>query len=263
LDEREQSVFKDGMDAGNLYINRTTTGAIVARQPFGGRKGSCFGPGAKAGGPNYILQFVHVATDGDRAVDERVPADLPGDVGIISQALRRAAGLSKGGSWEKITGDYQAAWDSHFSKEHQFVEVRGEDNLFRYQPLRSVGIIVGKNAERTDVGLAIVAALIAGVPFTLYLTPEKAIQRSTFESVLGSLRLSRFSELEPDKHSRLRCIGVQSSRLSELRERVEPELYIDTTCPAEAGRVELLKWCREQSVCVEFHRYGNLGLRED
>jgi RHH-type transcriptional regulator, proline utilization regulon repressor / proline dehydrogenase / delta 1-pyrroline-5-carboxylate dehydrogenase len=41
---------------GNLYINRTITGAIVARQPFGGFKLS--GVGSKAGGPDYLLQFL-------------------------------------------------------------------------------------------------------------------------------------------------------------------------------------------------------------
>ena len=43
-------------EVGNLYINRTTTGAIVARQPFGGFKLS--GVGSKAGGPDYLLQFL-------------------------------------------------------------------------------------------------------------------------------------------------------------------------------------------------------------
>ncbi len=41
---------------GNLYVNRTITGAMVARQPFGG---NCLsGTGGKAGGPDYLLQFV-------------------------------------------------------------------------------------------------------------------------------------------------------------------------------------------------------------
>jgi RHH-type proline utilization regulon transcriptional repressor/proline dehydrogenase/delta 1-pyrroline-5-carboxylate dehydrogenase len=43
-------------EVGNLYINRTITGAIVARQPFGGFKLS--GVGSKAGGPDYLLQFL-------------------------------------------------------------------------------------------------------------------------------------------------------------------------------------------------------------
>jgi RHH-type transcriptional regulator, proline utilization regulon repressor / proline dehydrogenase / delta 1-pyrroline-5-carboxylate dehydrogenase len=41
---------------GNLYVNRPITGAMVARQPFGGNRLS--GTGTKAGGPAYVLQFV-------------------------------------------------------------------------------------------------------------------------------------------------------------------------------------------------------------
>ncbi len=41
---------------GNLYLNRGITGALVGRQPFGGFKMS--GIGSKAGGPDYLLQFV-------------------------------------------------------------------------------------------------------------------------------------------------------------------------------------------------------------
>ena len=41
---------------GNMYVNRGTTGAMVGRQPFGGNRMS--GTGSKAGGPEYLLQFV-------------------------------------------------------------------------------------------------------------------------------------------------------------------------------------------------------------
>ncbi|MFP4101212.1 L-glutamate gamma-semialdehyde dehydrogenase [Coleofasciculus sp.] len=47
-------------EVGNLYINRTITGAIVSRQPFGGFKLS--GVGSKAGGPDYLLQFLEPRT---------------------------------------------------------------------------------------------------------------------------------------------------------------------------------------------------------
>ena len=45
---------------GNLYINRGITGAVVERQPFGGLKLS--GIGSKAGGPDYLLQFLEPRT---------------------------------------------------------------------------------------------------------------------------------------------------------------------------------------------------------
>ncbi|CAN5231150.1 proline dehydrogenase family protein [soil metagenome] len=44
------------LQAGNVYVNRATTGAVVGRQPFGGFALS--GVGSKAGGPDYLLQFV-------------------------------------------------------------------------------------------------------------------------------------------------------------------------------------------------------------
>jgi RHH-type proline utilization regulon transcriptional repressor/proline dehydrogenase/delta 1-pyrroline-5-carboxylate dehydrogenase len=45
---------------GNLYLNRGTTGAVVGRQPFGGLKSS--GAGWKAGGPDYVKQFLESRT---------------------------------------------------------------------------------------------------------------------------------------------------------------------------------------------------------
>ena len=57
LDPAEQRRWIDAVEAGNLYLNRHTTGAIVGRQPFGGWKASSFGPTAKTGGPNYLLSL--------------------------------------------------------------------------------------------------------------------------------------------------------------------------------------------------------------
>jgi RHH-type proline utilization regulon transcriptional repressor/proline dehydrogenase/delta 1-pyrroline-5-carboxylate dehydrogenase len=50
--EKAQTSF----NVGNLYLNRGSTGALVERHPFGGFKMS--GVGSKAGGPDYLLQFM-------------------------------------------------------------------------------------------------------------------------------------------------------------------------------------------------------------
>ena len=47
---------KEHFEAGNLYINRGSTAALVDRHPFGGYKMS--GVGAKTGGPDYLVQFM-------------------------------------------------------------------------------------------------------------------------------------------------------------------------------------------------------------
>ena len=61
---------------GNLYINRSITGAVVERQPFGGLKLS--GIGSKAGGPDYLLQFLEPRTISENTLRHGfVPPELP------------------------------------------------------------------------------------------------------------------------------------------------------------------------------------------
>ena len=54
LDAGECETWIERIQAGNAYVNRGTTGAVVNRQPFGGWKRSAVGPTAKAGGENYV-----------------------------------------------------------------------------------------------------------------------------------------------------------------------------------------------------------------
>jgi RHH-type proline utilization regulon transcriptional repressor/proline dehydrogenase/delta 1-pyrroline-5-carboxylate dehydrogenase len=54
LDQGECEYWIENVEAGNLYVNRGVTGAIVNRQPFGGWKRSSVGATAKAGGSNYV-----------------------------------------------------------------------------------------------------------------------------------------------------------------------------------------------------------------
>ena len=64
LDQREQKQWKAGIRAGNLYINRGTTGAITLRQPFGAWKIRP-GPGRQDGiSRNYVAQFMNYAKIG-------------------------------------------------------------------------------------------------------------------------------------------------------------------------------------------------------
>jgi RHH-type proline utilization regulon transcriptional repressor/proline dehydrogenase/delta 1-pyrroline-5-carboxylate dehydrogenase len=53
---RHIAMAREEFRVGNLYINRNITGALVGRQPFGGFRFS--GIGSKAGGPDYLLQFL-------------------------------------------------------------------------------------------------------------------------------------------------------------------------------------------------------------
>jgi RHH-type proline utilization regulon transcriptional repressor/proline dehydrogenase/delta 1-pyrroline-5-carboxylate dehydrogenase len=58
LDYREQELWREEVRAGNLYINRVTTGAVVLRQPFGGMGKSAFGPGSRWADRTTVAQMM-------------------------------------------------------------------------------------------------------------------------------------------------------------------------------------------------------------
>jgi len=142
LDESEIAAWRERAEAGNLYINRAITGAIVQRQPFGGWKRSSIGPGAKAGGPNYVNLF--------RQWEDHAPLN----------AVQAAE-------------NYRAAWREHFAKEHDPSALRCESNVFRYRPGR--GVVLRLAAPDAAVeSAARAAAEICGVPLEISLSPEES-----------------------------------------------------------------------------------------
>ena len=64
---------KQRTPVGNLYVNRGITGAMVARQPFGGNRLS--GTGTKAGGPDYLLQFVEPRVVSENTMRHGIPVE--------------------------------------------------------------------------------------------------------------------------------------------------------------------------------------------
>jgi RHH-type proline utilization regulon transcriptional repressor/proline dehydrogenase/delta 1-pyrroline-5-carboxylate dehydrogenase len=58
---------------GNLYVNRGITGAMVGRQPFGGNRRS--GIGSKAGGPDYLIQFVEPRVVTENTMRHGIPVE--------------------------------------------------------------------------------------------------------------------------------------------------------------------------------------------
>ena len=136
LDKAEQAWWTEHVQAGNLYVNRPTTGAVVRRQPFGGWKRSSVGPGAKAGGPNYPLLFARFRDAGD----------------LVQIAAAEA--------------DYRLAWKEDFAIEHDPTGLRSEANVFRYRPCRGVILRLPANAGGW-MALARIAAEVTGVPLTI------------------------------------------------------------------------------------------------
>ena len=84
----------DGLAAGNVYVNRGTTGAVVGRQPFGGARQS--GSGFKSGGPDYLLQFADATVTTENTMRQGFSPDLLSPA-ADSAGGRRARRTSRGG----------------------------------------------------------------------------------------------------------------------------------------------------------------------
>ena len=207
------------MEVGNAYVNRSITGAIVRRQPFGGWKRSTVGPGAKAGGPNYVAQL---------GTWHPVGAE-PGSEQWLSAA--RASD--------------EAAWRDEFSQQHDPTGLFCESNVFRYRPLPRIAIRAEQASGPQDVILArvVAAARQCGV--------ETVVSLGTGEAV------EEFAKRLPDIDvERVRVIGPVAPELRTVANATGIHLA-DSPVTSE-GSIELLHYLREQSISRTTHRYGNL-----
>jgi RHH-type proline utilization regulon transcriptional repressor/proline dehydrogenase/delta 1-pyrroline-5-carboxylate dehydrogenase len=259
LDEREQASFVNRIHAGNVYVNRTTTGAIVERQPFGGFGKSGFGPGAKAGGPNYVAQLCHVGASPKRARRarmRRLPRELQRRLAAFARALPpRALELLT-----DYTRDYLQAHEEHFARPRDPQALLGQDNLFRYLPCQGVVLRVEPEATTLEVAASSVAASLSGV--RLHISIHAGFRGPVDADLYGHpLRVEPLQALDAAlQHApRLRLLGTRTPEHDALCSRHGTHLADAPVLPV--GRFELLHYLREQSVSVEYHRYGQLGLR--
>ncbi|TWU29285.1 proline dehydrogenase family protein [Bythopirellula polymerisocia] len=289
LDDREHQLWQEGIRAGNIYINRPTTGAIVLRQPFGGMGKSAVGPGIKAGGPNYVAQFMSFQPSGpsrdstnhwsDSAIDLG-NKDL-GDTGLddFCESLRLAAArnaISKD-DCERIVAaaqSYEHWMAIEFDHPHDHFILVGEDNFRRYLPLAEVRVRVHTDDSPREIFLRALASRTAGCRTVISSPPGL---NSPFVKLLDDLTDSWAGAIEfvEESDSEL-AQALREGHIDRLRftrpERVPFPLrtaaalngdYLADTPVCPHGRVELLWYFQEQSLSHLYHRYGNLGARSE
>lgn len=261
LDVEEIRRWTDAVEVGNAYINRGTTGAIVRRQPFGGWKHSSVGPGAKAGGPNYVASLC-------RWTEQELPRrrrkfDAPLQA-FVAQAERLLNGDESGiARLIAATESYYEAWVHEFSREHDPSQIHGEANRFRYRPRPWVMIrsTASPSARpNLDLLLALFACHLSGSKASLSLTAES----SWGEEVSRWCGAARVVEDDASLAHRLskmtggvvRVLGA-TEPLSLVAARQNNLVVIAGPALAN-GRIEMTRYFREQAVSETVHRYGNL-----
>nr|WP_221377238.1 bifunctional proline dehydrogenase/L-glutamate gamma-semialdehyde dehydrogenase [Actinoplanes polyasparticus] len=241
LDPDELALWLDRVQAGNLYVNRGITGAIVRRQPFGGWKRSAVGPGTKAGGPNYL-----VGLTGWQSASSSSSAKI--DNGAV-RALLTAAGNDP--MLERAARSDAAAWASSFGTTADVSGLWAERNVLRYLPV-PVEVRLAPGGSIAELLRVVAAGLRAGAPFRV----------STASSLPVDLPVD--VRIEDDETfaaglrgvNRVRLVGGSAEALARATGG-RPDLAVWSHPVTEAGRVEMLPFLHEQAVSITAHRFGN------
>ncbi len=261
LDEREQSFWMGKIEAGNCYINRTTTGAIVRRQPFGGTKSSSFGAGAKAGGPNYLSQFA-TATQVSLPQDKHPISEEVNSLTPILKKLPLSA--EELGIWFDSITNY-AVWAKRFEKDHDSSKVVGQDNLFRYHPHKRMCLHIQNADKPLDVLRSIAAAMSCKSPLQISWNKENPLPKQLlqFKRRFHFIQESEIQFCERVKRGEIKRVRLLSPPSKELiLAASQSACYLNAHPVLANGRFELLHYLREIAISIDYHRYGNLGLRE-
>ena len=277
LDEREWQYWRQHVHAGNLYINRVTTGAVVLRQPFGGFGKSVFGAGMKAGGPNYVVQFMRVR---DAAMPAPAgPVSRPGLASLCDRLGPRADRLGEGGAEqvERIRSavrSYEKCHREEFGLQHDHFRLVGQDNLRRYLPVPAVHLRVHPDDTPFDLFGRVCAAHVAGSRVVVSIPPQwtspilDLIEELT-DSWAGAIEFLAESDdqlaqaVREHQVDRIRYAAPGRVPPGLLEAAAESGACVASRPVLADGRVELLWYLREQSISIDYHRYGNLGARAE
>ncbi|WP_428023753.1 proline dehydrogenase family protein [Arcobacter sp.] len=265
LDEREVAYWKENLKAGNLYVNRGTTGAIVLRQPFGGMGKSAIGAGRKVGIFNYITQFVDFTEKSAPKTSKKYTTELSKFIDDC-----KSSGKNKE-DFEKLSialQSYYENYENEFSKAKDYCEVRGEDNHFKYLPLTRVIIRVSSDDTIFEAVSRILAAKVSNVQFTVSVNNNKEITeflRKSPQLIGAGNNLveqddKTFASVIKD-YQRVIYSNISKVPSAIFEEAAKTLTFIVRQAPMMEGRIELLNYFIEQSISHSFHRYGNIGAR--
>lgn len=258
LDEREHTKWIKEIEAGNCYINRGITGAIVQRQPFGGTKESSFGRGAKAGGPNYLIQLLQA-----EQVGLPYNQDFPTEKVLKLEKLLQDESEGDRLLWKISTGSYAFFWNHYFNKKHDLSLLQGQDNYLSYRPHKRTVFRIQQEDRLVDILRVVAAVLTVGAAADKFeISSDREIKGLPSDVIKWKIETeAKFIErVKRGEVKRLRLISEPSENLkialagaavNVLRERVMAN-----------GRIELLNYLREITLSFDYHRYGNLGERE-
>ncbi len=176
--------------------------------------------------------------------------------------------------WQQLHNallDYDRFATHEIRQSHDSFRLLGQDNIRRYQPMTHIRIRLGERDSWLDIFARAAAVVAAGGRATI------SHPRGVHELAVDTLEvltqewggdMEFLQEEDADLVAAIRDGQVDRLRyanahvpLSVRQAADELFVYVAEAPVSVCGRVELLWYVREQSLCHDYHRYGNLGFR--
>lgn len=224
LDVREIARWIDRVEAGNLYVNRHITGAIVQRQPFGGWKKSAIGGGAKTGGPDYVSSMLEWSSSyaaSPREFAHDVRRSFEGLVAVDASGLRAESNVLR----------YRKLRDV-------LVRIAGTDDL-------ATTTFIVECAAALGVGVHVSSDVALDAPYEVVVQDDPAFieHLASLDAAAGAL-------------TTIRLVGPVSVDVKLAA--IDSGVFVDDRPFVAVPRREALRWCREQSLSITAHRHGDV-----
>ena len=278
LDPREVDEWLGRVQAGNLYVNRGITGAIVRRQSFGGWKKSSVGLGSKAGGPNYVHMM---GTWADARVsaaqtDEVEAPKVANPAGVAGGSVSGTAATRDERDWlERARRSDDEAIRREFGIARDSDGFESEANIFRYLPT-AVTVRVTAEAKPVEITRVAEAAQRLDAPLTWSVASDAegsvraaaiaaADAGGSTNGTGGGVALESAAEfgkrlsdgqLLVNGAARVRSIGAAEPEVLEaIVDR--PEVAVLDEPVTASGRIEGRYYLHEQAISMTLHRFGD------
>jgi RHH-type proline utilization regulon transcriptional repressor/proline dehydrogenase/delta 1-pyrroline-5-carboxylate dehydrogenase len=185
------------------------------------------------------------------------------------------------GAWGPAGGEIERAaraiksylhhMQREFSQENDYFRLRGQDNLLRYLPIGPLTIRLHPADSLFETLARIAAASICGCSGDVSVPPEMDNHVTAFlahqegRHLLGNFQLRIEDDdglIESMAHlERIRYAAPDRVPAAVRTAADRLGFYLACEPVLAEGRIELLWYLRNQSICDNYHRYGNLGER--
>ena len=159
---------------------------------------------------------------------------------------------------DRLTQSYVKAYEQEFAHARDVNNLYGEQNAFRYLPLKNMVLRLFPGDNNEDAKMIALAARICHTPLSISFEPgdDRTAALASLGCPLKEEALAGFLK-SMKNYERIRTCGADIP-MEMYEEAARIDKYIATAKPVKDGRVELIHYIKEQSISFEYHRYGSI-----